>query len=72
MYVNASACKSMQAHLFTYTHHWLAQFFPLPADLRFLQLFMSHLFGQVLCQMCVKQDLICPHVRLLIVCSSGC
>lgn len=44
----------------THTHCCLALFFLLPADLRFPQLFMSHLLGQVLCQMCVKQDLICP------------
>lgn len=35
----------------TYT---VALFFLLPAELRSPQLFMSHLFGQVLCQMCVK------------------
>lgn len=34
--------------------------FLLPPNLRFPQLFMSHLLGQALCQMCVKQDLICP------------
>lgn len=51
---------------------FLALFFLLPADLRFPQLFMSHLLGQVLRQMCVKQDLICPPVHLLIVSSSAC
>lgn len=55
------------AHVFTHMHTelWRPSFFPptpytvalfflLPAELLFPQLFMSHLLGQVLRQMCVK------------------
>lgn len=53
----------LDTHIHTHTHPHimaLALVFLLHADLRSPQLFMSHLLGQVLCQMCVKQDLICP------------
>lgn len=73
MYVHTRACSST-ATFFSHPRTLIdcGSVFPAAADLRFPQLFMSHLLGQVLCQMCVKQDLICPPVHLLIVSSSAC
>lgn len=56
MYVHTCLRTCVQSYgdpLFSPTDN-VALFLLLPAELRFPQLFMSHLPGQVLCQMCVK------------------
>lgn len=57
MYVHTCSHTCVQSYgessFFSPTYN-VALFLLLPAELRFPQLFMSHLLGQVLCQMCVK------------------